>query len=54
MTVRRNTEMKKIGLVICYFHENYGSMLQAYATQRIFDKLELPNEAVYCLSLIHI
>lgn len=48
MTVRRNTEMKKIGLVICYFHENYGSMLQAYATQRIFDKLDLPNEAVYC------
>ena len=40
--------MKKIGLVICYFHENYGSMLQAYATQRIFDKLDLPNEAVYC------
>ena len=37
--------MKKIGLVICYFHENYGSMLQAYATQRIFDKLDLPNEA---------
>lgn len=48
MTVRRKTEMKKIGLVICYFHENYGSMLQAYATQHIFDRLGLPNEAVYC------
>lgn len=48
MTVWRKNGMKKIGLVICYFHENYGSMLQAYATQRIFDKLELPNEAVYC------
>lgn len=40
--------MKKIGLVICYFHINYGSMLQAYATQHIFDKMGLPNDAVYC------
>lgn len=40
--------MKKIGLVICYFHINYGSMLQAYATQYIFDKMGLPNDAVYC------
>ncbi len=40
--------MKKIGLVICYFHENYGSMLQAYATQHIFDQMGAANEAVYC------
>ena len=40
--------MKKAGLVICYFHENYGSMLQAYATQSMFDKMGIPNEAVYC------
>ena len=40
--------MKKIGLVICYFHENYGSMLQAYATQHIFDRMGVANEAVYC------
>lgn len=40
--------MKKIGLVICYFHENYGSMLQAYATQHIFDRMGAANEAVYC------
>lgn len=39
---------KKTGLVICYFHVNYGSMLQAYATQYFFDKMGLPNEAVYC------
>ena len=40
--------MKKVGLVICYFHKNYGSMLQAYATQFVFDKMGIPNEAVYC------
>lgn len=27
--------MKKIGLVSCYFKNNYGSQLQAYATQKI-------------------
>lgn len=45
---RGEVEMKKVGLVICYFHKNYGSMLQAYATQHVFDKMGIPNEAVYC------
>lgn len=31
--------MKKIALVTCYFQHNYGSQLQALATQMIFDKL---------------
>lgn len=38
--------MKKIALVTCYFQHNYGSQLQALATQMIFDKLELPNETI--------
>lgn len=29
----------KIGIVSCYYHPNYGSMLQAYATQRAVEKL---------------
>lgn len=40
--------MKKVGLVICYFHINYGSMLQAYATQYTLDKMNVENEAVFC------
>lgn len=37
---------KKIALVTCYFQKNYGSQLQAYATQMAFDKLELANETI--------
>ena len=38
--------MKKIGIVSCYFKYNYGSMLQAYATQTILDKLQIENETI--------
>jgi hypothetical protein len=38
--------MKKIALVTCYFQHNYGSQLQALATQMICDKLKLPNETI--------
>ncbi|MBP1564500.1 MAG: polysaccharide pyruvyl transferase family protein [Oscillospiraceae bacterium] len=38
--------MKKVGIVSCYFQPNYGSMLQAYATQKILDILEIPNETI--------
>ena len=38
--------MKKIALVTCYFQHNYGSQLQALATQMIFDKLEIENETI--------
>lgn len=38
--------MKKIALVTCYFQPNYGSQLQAYATQLLFDKLNIPNETI--------
>lgn len=37
-------QMKKVGLVTCYFHPNYGSMLQAYATQKILDDWQIPCE----------
>lgn len=38
--------MGKIALVTCYFHPNYGSMLQAYATQKILDDWEIPCENI--------
>ena len=37
---------KKIAVVSCYFQHNYGSMLQAYATQRVLDKLGYDNETI--------
>lgn len=40
--------MKPIGLVTCYFHHNYGSMLQAYATEMIMKKMELPYQTIAC------
>ena len=38
--------MKKIAIVSCYFQHNYGSMLQAYATQEILNIMGLPNETI--------
>ena len=38
--------MKKVGIVSCYFQHNYGSMLQAYATQMALDKLKIENETI--------
>lgn len=38
--------MKKVGIVSCYFQHNYGSMLQAYATQMALDKLGYQNETI--------
>ena len=35
---------KKVGIVSCYFKHNYGSMLQAYATQKVLDNIGLENE----------
>lgn len=37
---------KKIGIVSCYFQHNYGSMLQALATQMALDKLNYENETI--------
>lgn len=38
--------MKKTAIVSCYFIHNYGSMLQAYATQKLLDKLNIENETI--------
>ena len=38
--------MKKVAIVSCYFQRNYGSMLQAYATQMALDKLGYENETI--------
>lgn len=38
--------MKKTAIVSCYFQPNYGSMLQAYATQIALDKLGYENETI--------
>lgn len=40
--------MKPIGLVTCYFHHNYGSMLQAYATEMIMGRMGLPYQTIAC------
>ncbi len=37
---------KKVGIVSCYFKNNYGSMLQAYATKKVLDNNNIPNETV--------
>lgn len=38
--------MKKVGLVSCYFIHSYGSMLQAYATQKVLNNLGFENETI--------
>lgn len=38
--------MKKVGIVSCYFQPNYGSMVQALATQMALDKLGYDNETI--------
>lgn len=38
--------MKKTAIVSCYFQHNYGSMLQALATQMALDKLGYDNETI--------
>lgn len=38
--------MKKVAVVSCYFQHNYGSMLQAYATQEILNIMDIPNETI--------
>lgn len=41
-----DSKMKKTAIVSCYFQRNYGSMLQAYATQMALDKLGYENETI--------
>ena len=44
--------MKKVGIVSCYFKNNYGSMLQAYASQKILDNNNIPNETINISELV--
>ena len=37
---------QKVGIVSCYFKHNYGSMLQAYATQQVLDNFQIDNETI--------
>ena len=39
-------EKKIAALVTCYFQHNYGSQLQAFATQKLFDTLGVANETI--------
>ncbi len=41
--------MKKIGIVSCYYVKNYGSMLQAYAIQKLID-----NKGIYCENINYV
>lgn len=45
--------MKPVGLVTCYFHHNYGSMLQAYATEMVMDKIGVTYETIACKAPIN-
>lgn len=38
--------MKKVGIISCYFKHNYGSMLQAYATQKVLDNMGIASETI--------
>ncbi|MCI1268236.1 MAG: polysaccharide pyruvyl transferase family protein [Saprospiraceae bacterium] len=42
--------MAKIALITCYFHHNYGSMLQAYATEMLMKRLNLTYDTIACVS----
>ena len=37
---------RKTAIVSCYFQPNYGSMLQALATQMALDRLGYDNETI--------
>ena len=37
---------KKVAIVSCYFKHNYGSQLQAFATQKILDDMNVENETI--------
>lgn len=45
--------MKKVAIVSCYFQKNYGSALQAYATQKILDQIGIDNETIRIEGIEH-
>ncbi len=44
--MEENNFVKKVAIVSCYFIHNYGSMLQAYATQKAVEKLGYDGETI--------
>lgn len=36
----------KVAIASVYYYENYGSMLQAYATQKVLDKMGIKNDTI--------
>ena len=36
--------MKKVGIVSCYFKDNYGRLLQAYANKKKLDNKNITNK----------
>ncbi|MCR5421896.1 MAG: polysaccharide pyruvyl transferase family protein [Lachnospiraceae bacterium] len=43
----------RVGIASCYYNRNYGSMLQAYATQKIVEKLGHEAVTIQCLQPIN-
>ena len=43
---------RKVGIVSCYFKNNYGSMLQVYATQKFLEDNQIPNETINVSDLV--
>lgn len=43
----------KVGIASCFYNHNYGSMLQAYATQEAVKKLGYDAYTINCLEPIH-
>lgn len=43
----------KVAIASCYYNHNYGSMLQAYATQEAIKRLGCDTKTLRCLSPIH-
>jgi len=41
-------KIQKVAIATCYYENNYGSKLQAYATQAVLDDLKIDNEFLHC------
>ena len=43
MEKKESIKREKVAVVSCYFQRNFGSQLQAYATQKILDDWGIEN-----------
>ena len=44
--MKENKKIKRVAIVSCYFQKNYGSALQALATQNILDEYGIENVTI--------